>query len=106
MSSTETLNQKLAKLGYATEPSGFYRKRIMRDGHEVFEGTAHEVSEWLARASSPHLVAPATSHALTGWAVWEHTPTGQILRTFADEYLAMQFAVSVGSVSKPYDINH
>lgn len=44
------------------------------------------------------------THACTGWAVWEHLPTGRVLHTFADEYLAMQFAVSVGSTAQPYSV--
>ena len=47
-----------------------------------------------------------SAHSCTGWSVWEHTPTGRRLHTFADEYLAMQFAVSVGSTVQPYHLAH
>ena len=42
----------------------------------------------------------------TEWGVWEHLPTGRVLRTFADEDLAMQFAVSVGSKVEPLNVAH
>lgn len=33
--------------------------------------------------------------------VWEHTHYGRVLWRFADEDLAIQFAVSIGSVVEP-----
>lgn len=43
---------------------------------------------------------------MENFAVWEHLPTGRVLRTFADEFLAQQFAVSVGSQYFPFTPNH
>lgn len=48
VSTEPTLNQRLAASGYTTEPAGLYRKRIMLCGACVFEGSAHEVSQWLS----------------------------------------------------------
>jgi hypothetical protein len=45
----------------------------------------------------------STSHP---FAVWEQTGTGHVLRFFADEYLAMQFAVSVSGQVIDNPINH
>ena len=40
----------------------------------------------------------ALTHGEEGaFCVWHHTHTGRTLYTFADEYLAQRFAVSVGS---------
>lgn len=35
------------------------------------------------------------------WHVWHTLPTGMLRYDFSDEYLAMQFAVSVGSQATP-----
>lgn len=43
-----TTNQKLAALGYTSEPSGHGQKRIFKDGVQVFEGRAHETEQWLS----------------------------------------------------------
>lgn len=40
----------------------------------------------------------ATTHP---YAAWEVTATGQILRTFPDEYLATQFALTHGTPPIP-----
>lgn len=44
-------------------------------------------------------------HADTGFAVWEHAHSGRRLHVFSDEFLAMQFAVSIGSTVQPYYVN-
>ena len=43
----ESINESLRILGYTSEPSGMYRKRIFRDEKEVAEGTAHDISRWI-----------------------------------------------------------
>jgi hypothetical protein len=40
------------------------------------------------------------------FAVWELTGTGRVLRTFPDEYLAMQFVVNNGGKVIANPINH
>jgi len=39
------------------------------------------------------------------YAVWELTHTGRVLRTFPDEYLAMQFVVNNGGTVIPNPVN-
>lgn len=47
----------------------------------------------------------ALAHGEEGpFGVWYHAPTGRVLYTFADEYLAQRFAVSVGSTVHPQTI--
>jgi hypothetical protein len=48
----ESTNESLRLLGYTSEPSGMYRKRIFLNGKEVAEGTAHDISRWL-KATHP-----------------------------------------------------
>lgn len=48
----ESTNESLRILGYTSEPSAMYRKRIFREGNEVAEGTAHDISRWL-KATHP-----------------------------------------------------
>jgi hypothetical protein len=45
----ESTNESLRILGYTSEQSGMHRKRIFRDGKEVAEGTAHDISLWLEK---------------------------------------------------------
>lgn len=47
--SEPSLNAVLSTLGYTTSPLEFQGKRILRDGAEVFAGTAGEVWEWLRK---------------------------------------------------------
>lgn len=42
-----SLTDTLTSLGYTTEPGNHGRKRILRDGADVFSGTVHDVWEWL-----------------------------------------------------------
>lgn len=47
-----TLNERLEAAGLTTEPAGNYRKRVLRDGVCVFEGTAHDVTAWLDKGGA------------------------------------------------------
>lgn len=43
-----TLHELLTELGYSTRPRGHnYRRELIRDGHVVWTGTAHECWSWL-----------------------------------------------------------
>lgn len=42
-----TTNQKLAALGFTTEPGQFGCKRIFKDGVFQYEGRAHDIDSWL-----------------------------------------------------------
>ena len=42
-----TLNQTLAAMGLTTSPTGQCEKIILRDGVEVFQGSASDVWAWI-----------------------------------------------------------
>lgn len=55
-------NEKIAYLGFTSEPAGHGRKAIFKDGAKVFEGRAHEVDAWLETetpCNSPGYAGPA-----------------------------------------------
>jgi hypothetical protein len=58
-----------------------------------------------------HLYPPSrgittmTTHSCTGWRVIEHASTGRFIHTFDDEFLAIKFAVSIGSQAEPFTLS-
>lgn len=42
---------------------------------------------------------------VNSWGVWEQMPTGRFFHTFNDEYLAVKFAIRIGSqaIPNPYE---
>ena len=43
-----TTNEKLKALGLTTAPAGHHRKKVLKDGTVVVEGTAWEIECWIA----------------------------------------------------------
>ena len=62
---------------------------------------------WMAFASGRAITDMTPCSTTHPFAVWEHTPTGRILRTFPDSDLAAQFCIQNGGGEViPNPINH